>query len=208
MKRVYKYLLVFVGSLFMFPLVSNAECSYERQAELSRIASNVQFSYTYDVADYKAKFHVHITNLTKDIYLVDNYGRVFQNNGDATAEFTNHGNSIAFEIFSNDSSCKGQLITTKYITLPYYNMIHDSVECGEYPDFKYCDLWLNTSGVTGSEFETELGKYKQNSTSTIKNTNSDMKQTVSILNLLKEYYYILIAVIILIVAIILKHKWR
>lgn len=208
MKRVYKYLFVFLGSLFMFPLVSNAECSYERQAELSKIASNVQFNYTYDVNNYKAKFHVYITNLTKDIYVVDNYGRTFQNEGEAVADFENNGNAISFEIYSNDASCRGEYIVTQYVTLPYYNMIHNSIECGQYPDFKYCDLWLNTNGVTGEEFSTELKKYKENNISTNKNTNDNVKKENIIIEVLKEHYYILIAIIILIVAIIIKRRWR
>ena len=98
MKRVYKYLLVFLGSLFLFPLVSNAECSYERQAELSKIASNVQFSYTYEVVEGTPQFNVNIINLTNDIYVQytnDMFRPIISGVGEKTIAGTN-GSTMNF----------------------------------------------------------------------------------------------------------------
>ena len=159
MKRVYKYLFVFLGSLFMFPLVSNAECSYERQAELSKIASNVGLSYTYDVVNGAPKFTVIITNLTNDIYIKDDSVNTIIGTGDKTLQYEN-GTSVAYNIYSNDSSCKDEKIMTKYITLPAYNSFSSTEECTENPNFEYCQMWSST-GLRPTDFTQKYTEYKK-----------------------------------------------
>ena len=155
MKRCYKFVLVFLGSMFMFPALSNAQCSYERQAELSRIASNVQFSYNY-LDNYN--YSVNITNLTNDIYLKDDSENVINGVGEKQFEFY-HGSTIRYEIYSKDSNCPNILLLTKYITLPSYNSFADYDECQKYPDFKYCQKWASTT-VSFEQFDKALSEYK------------------------------------------------
>lgn len=164
MKRVYKYLFVFLGSLFMFPLVSNAACSYERQAELSKIASNVQFSYTYDIVNGNPQFTVNIVNLTNDIYLEntnDISRQIISGIGEKTISGVN-GRTMNFTIYSNDNNCRGEKIVTKYLNIPKYNDLSNNEECKKNPNFKYCQVWADNENITIKQFETNLEEYKTN----------------------------------------------
>ena len=66
-----KYLIFFIICFFLNPIISNAECSYERQAELSKIASNVQIAYSYENDMGNPVFSVNIINITNDIYVLE-----------------------------------------------------------------------------------------------------------------------------------------
>ena len=140
--------------IFIIPGIVQAECSYERTAELSRIASNVQFSYDYDD---DLNFNVTISNLTNDIYITDDSMNFFSGTGEKNMNYIN-GTSISYSIFSNDPSCKDEKLLTKYVNLPSYNYYYSSDECQRYPNFKYCTLWGATD-IDVEQFESELAKY-------------------------------------------------
>ena len=148
-----KYILVMI-IIFIIPGIVQAECSYERTAELSRIASNVQFSYDYDD---DLNFNVTISNLTNDIYITDDSMNFFSGTGEKNMNYIN-GTSISYSIFSNDPSCKDEKLLTKYVNLPSYNYYYSSDECQRYPNFKYCTLWGATD-IDVEQFESELAKY-------------------------------------------------
>lgn len=176
MKRVYKYLFVFLGSLFIFPLVSNAQCSYERQAELSKIAANVKFSYTYDVQEDRPNFTINITNITNDIYIKEQETGNIINKESNVPNTDIGGKSVAYNIYSNDANCKDELLITKYVTLPEYNNFSNIKDCQDYPEFKYCKKWMNTNDLTQEHFEDEFDKYIDRQI--IKNTNEQTKSNV------------------------------
>ena len=67
-----KYVLFTLICMCVTPLITHAECDYQRQAELARLASNVQLTYTYNS---DSGFQVIMTNLTSDLYAVNNYGQ-------------------------------------------------------------------------------------------------------------------------------------
>ena len=140
--------------IFIIPGIVQAEFSYERTAELSRIASNVQFSYDYDD---DLNFNVTISNLTNDIYITDDSMNFFSGTGEKNMNYIN-GTSISYSIFSNDPSCKDEKLLTKYVNLPSYNYYYSSDECQRYPNFKYCTLWGATD-IDVEQFESELAKY-------------------------------------------------
>ena len=146
--------------MFVFPLVSNAECSYERQAELSRIASNIQLSYTYDVEEGGFPFFiVNAINITNDIYMADNTSGAIARNPEYNFIYELNGVTIDYDIYSNDPNCLDQKILTKTITLPKFNSFSITVDCQKFPNFKYCQTWLNTDGVLREDFDSELEKY-------------------------------------------------
>lgn len=154
-----KWVIFALMCMCVTPLITHAECDYQRKAELSRIASNVQLSYTYD-SNYH--FNIIITNITDDIYIsYFDPGRLtdvkLSGAGEKNIGVTS-GASLKFEIFSNDSSCNGDLLLTKYITVPVYNSFNSYDECQKYPNFKYCQLWLNTS-ITNEQFDNAFSQY-------------------------------------------------
>lgn len=174
MKRVYKYLFVFLGSLFIFPLVSNAQCSYERQAELSKIAANVKFSYTYEMqqtVELRPAFKIYITNLTKDIYIRDEYNDLtILGTGEKQINYSDLS-SATFTIYSNDSACRGELLMTQHVNMPSYNSYSQSEKCKQNPDFKFCALW-NAEPSSETQFDEELEK-KQNKTEVKENEDEN-----------------------------------
>ena len=119
-----KYILVMI-IIFIIPGIVQAECSYERTAELSRIASNVQFSYDYDD---DLNFNVTISNLTNDIYITDDSMNFFSGTGEKNMNYIN-GTSISYSIFSNDPSCKDEKLLTIDKVDPNYNPVEDGDQC-------------------------------------------------------------------------------
>ena len=67
-----KTILFIIAIALVLPFSVKAECDYEREAELSRIASNVQFSYTYRMNNNGSLvFDVNIINVPEDIYIIE-----------------------------------------------------------------------------------------------------------------------------------------
>jgi hypothetical protein len=184
-------------------LISNAECSYERQAELSKIASNVQINYTYGMQD-KLVFYLSVSNVPSDIYIVDPYGWEIRSNVD-DIEYTG-GTSHIFTIYSNDSNCYGKKLSTKYVNLPYFNEYSTDERCKTARGFKYCNLWLDTRSMNKEKFDIEYAKYmsNNNSTSVVENDGYDILDSLSV------YAYVIagIIVLILIYFILIKVKNR
>ena len=76
-KKQQSLVRIAVFCLFLFPSISYAECDYQRTSELNKIASNVQFSYSYDVGDNNIpNIYLNISNITSDIY-VEHFGDIY-----------------------------------------------------------------------------------------------------------------------------------
>lgn len=152
--RFFGFSVFFLFCVLSFPLVTSAKCSYERTAELAKLAGNVQFNYSYNE---QKEFTVYITNMTDDFYITDDYGNDFDGTGDKTVSYSS-GSSISYIFYSKDSNCPNELIIRKYLNIPVYNHYYDSTDCKTYPDFKYCKMWMN-SDVNFNDFSRELKKY-------------------------------------------------
>ena len=70
-----RYLLIVLLFLIMPNMVS-AKCSNERIAELAKIAENINVDYTYVIGPTDAEFTVTVSNLTNDLYLIDNENNI------------------------------------------------------------------------------------------------------------------------------------
>lgn len=160
--RKIKYLFFTLICMFVVPLMANAECDYQRQAELSRLASNVQLAYTYNGTD----FTIYMTNLTSDLYAVNDYGRVIQ--GGAEKTFNAYSTTVSYNIYSNDKNCYGEQLLTKTISLPSINFYSFYDECKQYPNFKYCQKWGELA-ISEQEFKEAIADYKD----TLKARNKD-----------------------------------
>lgn len=151
-----KYVIFALICMCVTPLITHAECDYQRLAELSRLASNVQLSYTYSE---ESGFQITMTNLTNDLYATNIYGQRI--NGGAERVFEAVSGSYNYDIYSNDSNCPGEFLLRKSINLPVRNSYSYYDECKQYPNFKYCQMWSNIS-VTHEQFMEELEQYKGN----------------------------------------------
>ena len=169
--KYFRYLFIGICFMLFFPMITRASCDYERAAELSKIAGNIQFNYSYDVDsnDFPI-FTVNMTNVTNDIYVVDETDGTIVRESEHGFVYDFTGTTIDYRIYSNDDNCKDELISTKSITIPHYNGFSALDDCLKYPNFKYCQTWLNTENLSQDDFNDELENYIQkmnNSSSSI-----------------------------------------
>ena len=207
-----KYVFFAVICMCVTPLVTHAECDYQRQAELSRLASNVQMSYTYDVAN-GVNFTLYMTNLTNDVYIVDEFGNTFSGVGEKSMLYSSsnvsgfqQGKQVGFEIYSNDNNCKDYLIMTKYINFPKFNAYSTLDECKQHPNFKYCQMWVDTGSITYDQFIDELNK----STSSSQTVKAEAEENVldEIIMLLTQPRIVIVGSILIILVLISVVVWK
>lgn len=186
--------------LFMFPFFVKAECNYQRKSDLSKIASNVQISYTYSVKQGEEPiFFVTVSNLTNDIYALDNYENTLSFSGEGTFQY-NSGSTIKYTFFSNDPNCMGEKVMTKYLKLPYFNPNYNTKECNENPGFKYCKLW-DYNVVSSDVFDSELKKYINEKNNTNNSSSSEEK-----FNINSYIIYICIIIVSFLILIMIVRK--
>ena len=207
-----KYVFFAVICMCVTPLVTHAECDYQRQAELSRLASNVQMSYTYDVAN-GVNFTLYMTNLTNDVYIVDEFGNTFSGVGEKSMLYSSsnvsgfqQGKQVGFEIYSNDNNCKDYLIMNKYINFPKFNAYSTLDECKQHPNFKYCQMWVDTSSITYDQFIDELNK----STSSSQTVEAEAEENVwdEVITFLTQPHIVIVGSILIILVLISVVVWK
>lgn len=203
-----KYVLIAL-IIWLIPNISQvqADCSYERIAELSRIASNVQLSYTYEIGE-SARFDVTLTNLTNDIYVMDEEENVVSGAGEQTLSY-DHGQDIKYTFYANDSNCYGEELLTQYITLPNFNEYSNYAGCTHYPQFKYCQLWANTEDITSEQFYSQLQSYAAGEDATVETVETqETSLWEAIKNVVDENLVMiimcLVAIIILVTYVVIK----
>lgn len=153
-----KWNIIFFGLLLLFPFKTSAECDYKRLADLSKIASNVNLSYSYLIGENgEPKFFVNISNLTNDIYMVDYDNNIISGVFEKEFEYYS-GSNMRFIIYSNDPNCYGEKIMTKYLKIPKFNSFFNTDECKNNPNFKYCSLWAKND-ISDDAFKAELNNY-------------------------------------------------
>lgn len=202
-----KYVICALICMCVTPNFVHAKCDYQRQAELSRIASNVQVAYTYD----SVEFTVFVSNLTPDLYITDNYGREYYGDGKEKV-FKFASGTVNFDVFSNDSNCRGEGLLRKSITLPSINTFAMYPECNQYPNFKYCQNWGELA-ITDEQFYSEFNKYKQElSQKVLANANGQLDILDSILDVIdnNKYMIIFLGVVggVTLIAMFIKKKLR
>lgn len=207
MTKKLKYLLFAIICMCVTPLITRAECDYQRQAELSKLASNVQMSSSYQMVGNFPEFTITLTNLTNDIYVVDNFGKNFSGKAEISAPYK-EGNNVEFTFYSNDANCRGEEIVTRYVNLPNFNPRYNTPDCKTYPDFSLCQMWVDTS-FTPEQFASELEKYKQRiSASMSQNVESYGSIFDVVFSFLSNnvFIFVIIGIVILISACVLLYR--
>ena len=195
----FKYLLFFIVCLSLMPLAACAECSDSRKAELNKIASNVKFSYYYQLnEDGVPKFNIVISNITSDIYVVDNYGNQYRNFENVVT-----ADSTEFQIYSNDINCN-EIILTRNITLPSYNKFSKLEECKDNSS-KLCNIWYDTDYYYENDFINELKKEKKVKQNYVVKDDIQKKDN-TIIFLVVGFTFFVLVVLALIVLLIKKKR--
>lgn len=145
-----KILFFLLFGVFLVPFNIRAECDYQRKAELMKLASNVKISYNYELVDRDMIYHVELSNLTEDIYAIDNSNTVFN-----FMSFSKiyYGDSYeTFGIYSNDPNCQGERLLNKNFKLPYFNSYSLLPECKSNSDHPLCQIWSDTKSYNLQQF--------------------------------------------------------
>lgn len=202
-----KYVLI-TFILLLMPNIVHAECSYERQAELSRIASNLQFSYEYEMHDNgNPDFTVTINNLTDDIYVVDNYGVVFSGTGEKTQNYLN-GAEPKFIVYSNDSDCYGEKLLTSYLNLPKYNWYSQEDICLRNSEYELCAIWYDVSDIAPDQFESLVENYEKSKDNVSVVDENVETQDIEIWELIQQHYYIGFVILGLAILLVVYKRMR
>lgn len=198
MKKYYLK-IVFLIILFVLPISAKAECSYSQKVRLQKLAGSVNFSYRYTESQYQVTFQVVVSNLTSEIYMVDqSTGRYYySDNKDFTINGYGDGKTIRYDFYAKDKDCSTTTIFSSYLTLPSYNPYYTSEICKGVEEFKFCQKWLKHS-MSYREFYDEVMSYK-NKTEEIPKVikpKEEFKWDKVILFWSKYYIYILLTIII------------
>lgn len=158
--RKYYLKIVFFIVLFTIPLMAKADCNYNDKVRLQRIAGNVSFGYRYKETEYSVVFEITVSNLTNEIYMIDqSSGRhYYSNNEDFTLSNYAPGETIRFDFYAKNQNCTKAKLFTNYVTLPAYNPFYTSNICKGIENFELCQKWLKHN-MTYKEFYDGVTKY-------------------------------------------------
>lgn len=203
MKRVLLLilLLVFPG---LVSARSKTSCDFTLLANLKKIVSNVDITYTYRLIDDKVYFDVTLTNITQDIYFVDNnnggkyyYGDT--NNGIITLDDYTSG-KVSYSFYSNNGECLDEKLSIKNISLPYYNNLYNSDLCSGIEDYSLCQKWIKNN-YSYYDYLYKIKDYRSklnnNNVEEIVNDNSNWFD--KLISFVLSYYYILMPLVILVI---------
>lgn len=187
-------------------------CTTSELKRLKELASNVQFTYQYDIYDAKdtdsddssykeVEYKITAINLNDELVVnvKNSYeSRKFTVLNNVIDGFFN-GETVNLEIIAYTKNlCAGRVILTKTINLPYYNTFSLNAECLGYPEFKYCKEYGKLS-INIDDFYEELENYKKELKEDNKKDNIVDDDSN---NILDDYYlYIFIFTIVLIIVI-------
>lgn len=165
----FRKLFFFLVCFFSFMTFADAAiCSRATFNKLEEEAKNVKISYVLKKDYLYAEYEVTISNLTENIKI--NYGSMeytydSKRTDPSSAVVINAfdlGASYSFEIYATSKTgCAGNLIYTKNVTFPHYNVYYDLDECIGYEDFPMCQKNYKKEIASYEYFMEELEKYKQ-----------------------------------------------
>ena len=192
MRKVSKILLFFIS--FFIVLDVKASCSYTTLANLKKLASNVNVTYTYNIVENTATFNIRFANLTRDIYVYDSYNdKSYYDTGEIVLNDFKDGTKYRFFIKSNDSNCKDELLMTKYISLPKYNKFYGDPICNGIENYTLCQKWGTFNTTSYSDYKNQINKYKASLNKEKVVIDEEKKLTF----IFKYYLFIFITIIII-----------
>lgn len=181
-----------------------AECTYARQYELSKIASNIKANYTVS-EEPELFFTINIFNLTEDVYAsVTN--NVDISNPTYFYNPTNLGN-VSFESYdiyskvqykiaikSLDTECGSATLRTISIITPRYNPFYSTALCQENKEYSLCYKWSDYE-TTFEDLKERLSNIKEEENKK-KEEKKELKWYEKLLKFIKDNYLILSIVVV------------
>ena len=156
--------------------VDAATCSTDELNALRKEAENVDFATHLQVYDDEHSssdmygYDLTISNFSEDLYFeVGVYEQlIYFSDGidgviDVKNAFFSGGYKTPIKVYASDkTNCSGELITTRYLNIPYYNFYSTREECKNYQKYNICKIDTNTEDVTEELFLETIEKIKNN----------------------------------------------
>lgn len=195
-----KKTMFIIGLFVMFFCYINVyaadACESSELSRLRKLAEKVDFDYSYEIKELTTpggtvnkyiEYSISAINLNDDLQVVimeDYFANKFtefkgDSEGKATLKPFLEGDKVNITIYAyTENACSGKKITTKTITLPYYNKFYDLDDCRlvrdydycmvkyykEYCDdfqtFKYCQKFIDES-VSQEKFDDKLNDFRK-----------------------------------------------
>lgn len=179
-------------------------CDYSTVSRMKSIVKNINISYDYKYINDNVTFSVTINNLTNDIYFYDTgSGKTYYysntNNGEITINNYN-GNSGSYKFYSNNKSCYGISLGTKYYKFPTYNTYYNHSLCSDIPNYSLCQKWGYVN-YSEEEFKKLVLEYKEGKEEKEEEkTVVEYEKTIidKIVEIYIHYYYYFLGAIILV----------
>lgn len=176
-------------------------CEYSDVSRMKRLVNNINVTYNYRIVNNIAYFDVTLTNITDEMYIVDNITyNVYYNNGTGEITIPNFtSKSVTFSIYSNRSDCRSLFLGSKYAQFPIYNKYHTSDMCKNISDFSYCKKWV-PKAYTEAEIKKAIDDYYNKPVPEDEPIKYIEKKTLldKLIEIYVKYYIIILASIILV----------
>ena len=205
-----KYIFLTLLFLVFLPNRIKAYCSDSEVIRLQKLANNIRTSYVFD--EDAGRFTVTINNLTNDL-VVKNMDDKKEYSSNSELNFKElYSGKHTYIIYAKNKECTTYELTTKYVSLPYYNRYFNSVECDGIENYSYCSKWLK-SPISKDVWEQKVTQYKKSL-----ETKQEQKKKIEKTSLAKtfdaikqlciDYYYVILSIAIVILGIILIKNYR
>ena len=130
-----KILITILISILFMPYLK-ADCDYQNEVRLGKLASSITYEYKYDKTHNN--FTLTIYNISDELYITYNQRIIAPKDGKVTINNLSQGTYLSLPVEALKGSCNGSLMTL-YIILPYSNKYYNSAECKDYVDkLKIC----------------------------------------------------------------------
>lgn len=210
MKHYLKLILLVILVIFGINKVRAAECSYKDQALLNKEASNVKITYQLIEDEEEEYLQILITNLNEHLTLEisNDYNDEIMNFSisDAKEGVISFKNIALYKmvtykinIYGAYNSCSRNLIMTKNISIPYFNIFYDGSVCKNIPNYKYCQKLVKTN-MSAEDMAKKINDYYQKQITSTEEKKEEKTSWVKIVLLivLGIFGLVLVALIVLI----------
>lgn len=211
-----KKLILFLFVFLIFSIKVNAQCTSEELNSLMKEVGQVTINYTYN--EKTNKFKIDVEGLSSNIYVnVINEGIIrWDVKEESSISNLLPGKTYILEFISGvSSSCFSKNLTSKSITLPFYNQYYSDELCKGHETYELCKKFVYYKVTSYDEFKIRLNNYikglKKEEIIIEEPIEKQPEIVLEILKFLEKYYlYITLPIIIvgLTVIILIKIKKR
>ena len=198
-----KYLIIIF--IFMITLNVNATCYSDDLKLMKEQVSGIEFkkNYTLDINkdEKKVTTYYTISIINKDSSFKYQYRLLKDKNyidiSDKEEFGTFEGGNKVIVNILGSGECSNTIIKSRTVDLIPYNSLYyfNKDTCQKYPDYRYCEEWINTLNISQETFNKNLDIY-------INQLNKKNKDKFDIKEFLSLLVKIIISIIIIIVVVI------